>query len=59
MSEGIRVTVEDLESGETTTREILNDYILVTAGDHYLDGFTKHANGTVQLVIKRSASNKP
>lgn len=50
----IRVTVEDLESGESQSKEIENDYILVCAGNYYL----AHANeyprsGTVQLTIKK------
>lgn len=49
---GIRVTVTDLENGETASREIDNDYVLVTAGKHYLDGIVRHANGTVVLTVK-------
>lgn len=49
----IRVTVEDIETGETETREIKDDYILVCAGNYYL----AHTNlyprsGTVQLTVK-------
>ena len=49
---GIRITVEDLETGETATREIWNDYFILCAGNHYVDGVTKYGNGTTQLTIK-------
>lgn len=49
---GIRVTVEDLETGETASREVDDDYVLVTAGRHYLDGIVRHANGTTVLTVK-------
>jgi hypothetical protein len=54
-SGGIRVTVEDLETGETESKVVWNDYVIVTAGDHYVDGIVRHANGTTQLTIKREA----
>jgi len=53
MVEGIKVTVTDLATGESMDRTIVNDYCLVTDGDHYLDGIQRHANGTVVLTIKR------
>ncbi len=48
----IRVTVTDEETGETAERTIDNDYVLVTAGRHYLDGVVRYANGTVVLTVK-------
>ncbi len=48
----IRVTVEDLETGETESREIMNDYIIVTAGECYVSSTQSWKNGTHQLIIK-------
>lgn len=49
---GIRVTVEDTETGETATREIENDYVLVTDGTCWLDGVQQYSNGTTVLTVK-------
>jgi hypothetical protein len=48
----IVVTARDTESGDVGERAIEDDYILITAGRHYLDGVVKHQNGTIQLTIK-------
>lgn len=48
----IRVTVVDTESGETESREITDDVIVVTAGRHYIDGISSYANGTKVYTIK-------
>lgn len=48
----IRVTVEDLETGERESRDVADDFVLITAGRHYLDETARHANGTVVLTIK-------
>lgn len=51
---GIEVTVRDLETGDEESRTIENDYVLVVAGDHYLNHTQKHpTTGTVVLTIKR------
>lgn len=53
MSKGFRVTVEDLDSGETGTRVVgEGDYIFIPFEPCYLDGIVRHGNGTVQLTIK-------
>lgn len=53
---GFRVTVEDLESGETGTRVVgVGDYILMPFAPCYLDGIVQHSNGTVQLTLKGHA----
>lgn len=50
----IRVTATDLDSGETGTRDIAaGDYFLIPVEPLYLDGITRHANGTVMLTLKR------
>jgi len=51
----IRVTVEDLATGEIGTREFENDYMLITEGDHYLDGIQAYTNGTHVITVKRRA----
>lgn len=47
----IEVTVRDTESGETETKTIENDYIVVTAGNRHLVHVTEHAGGTTLLSI--------
>lgn len=49
----IEITVRDTESGETTTETIEDDYVIVTAGRHYVSNrqvFRK--TGTHQITIK-------
>lgn len=49
----IRVTVEDIETGETEIREIKDDYILVCAGRYHLTHTNLYPrSGTVQLTVK-------
>lgn len=53
MTAYFRVTVEDLETGETGVMEVAEgDYMLIPFGPCYLDGITRHANGTVQLTVR-------
>lgn len=48
-----RVTVEDLETGDRGVMEVAEgDYMLIPFGSCRLDSFVRHANGTVQLVLK-------
>ncbi len=49
---GIRVTATDTESGESSTAEVMDNYVLITAGTCYLAHQAVHANGTVVLTIK-------
>lgn len=52
----IRVTTTDLENPtDTQTADIDNNYIVVCAGDHYVDGLVAYSNGTVVLTIKKRA----
>ncbi len=55
---GIKVTVEDLETGDEDATTIWDDYVLVCAGDVYLDGIQKYGNGTVVLTLKREDRNQ-
>lgn len=49
----IEVTVRDTESGETATRTIVDDFILICAGRHYLHYQQRFAkSGTHQLTVK-------
>ena len=53
MSKGFRVTVEDLDTGQTESKVVgLGDYMLIPFFPCYLDGVQRHKNGTVQLTIK-------
>ena len=54
--EQVRVTVEDAD-GDTETAVIENDYIVVTAGDRYIDGIQAYGNGTQIVTIKRKAQS--
>lgn len=48
----IRVTVEDTEAGTTEVKEMVDDVVFVTAGNHYVDGMVRYANGTQVWTIK-------
>ena len=50
---GTKVTCTDVETGESESAVITNDYIVICDGDRYLDHVQQHANGTVVLTIKR------
>jgi hypothetical protein len=51
----IRVTTEDLETGQKETAEITDDYVLVTAGSCYLAHTNAYARtGTHILTIKHA-----
>lgn len=54
MSEPIKVTVTDPESGEVQYERVLeDDYLLICNGNTYLSNSTAHRNGTEVLTIKR------
>jgi hypothetical protein len=49
----VRVTVEDLESGETDIKTIpFGDYIIVTSNPCHVHGVQVYANGTHVVTIK-------
>lgn len=50
----IRVTVEDTETGEKDVAEMEDNYIVVTAGRHYV-AHTQYyrSTGTIQVTIKK------
>ena len=50
---GTRVTCTDIDTGDTETRVIENDYVVICDGDKYIDGFTVNTRpGTVVVTIK-------
>jgi hypothetical protein len=53
---GTRVTCEDIATGESESKTIENDWMVITDGRYYLDGIVTHANGTVQLTLKMKAA---
>lgn len=58
MSEPIKVTVTDPDTGEVLGEQIVdNDYVVICAGRRYLDSTQAHANGTHVLTIKTMAKN--
>lgn len=50
---GTRITCTDVDTGESESRTIVNDFCLVCDGDRYVDGVAKYANGTTVITIKR------
>lgn len=55
MTRGTRVTSEDIETGETLVREIVDDYVVVTDGRYFVAYVTQFKNGTVQITLKKKA----
>jgi hypothetical protein len=49
-----KVTCLDVEKGDTESRVIENDWILITDGDCELTNTQVYANGTVVLTVKRA-----
>lgn len=56
---GIKVTVEDEETGESNSASIWNDYVIVVAGNTYVAHREIHANGTTVLTIKKDKADAP
>ena len=55
MSEPVKVTVSDPETGEVLGERVIeNDYIVICAGSRYVAHTNAHANGTHVVTIKRS-----
>lgn len=48
----IEVTVRDTETGESETQTIENDYVIVVAGDCYVDSRQAYGSGTHVLTVK-------
>lgn len=49
----LRVTVEDLETGQSSTRDVrAGDYIIVTAAPCFLDGVQSYNTRTHVLTVK-------
>jgi hypothetical protein len=59
VSEGIRVTVVDLKTGDSETAEIEpGNYVLVCAEPAYIAHTQAHGNGTHVLTVKGYVSGK-
>lgn len=53
MTKGIRITAEDLETGEKGVRIIgVGDYCVICSNPMFLSNTARHSNGTVQLTLK-------
>lgn len=51
---GTRVTCEDVETGESESKVITDDWKVITDGAYYLDGVQSYPkSGTVVLTLKR------
>lgn len=53
----IRVTAEDLETGESSSIMFDDTYVLTTAGRCYLAHEQRFANGTTILTIKTESKD--
>lgn len=53
---GTRITCTDVDTGESESRTIVDDYCLICDGNTYLDGLVRHANGTTVITVKRKAA---
>lgn len=54
MSEPVRVTVSDPKTGEEfESRVVDNDFMVICAGDRYIDSVQAYGNGTQVLTVKR------
>lgn len=51
-TKGIRVTCTDLDTGESESQVIHDDYVLVCAGSCYRHHVQAHANGTHVITVK-------
>lgn len=50
---GIEVTVKDLLTGDTETKVIQDDYVIITAGSCFISGVQDYpTKGTAVLTIK-------
>ena len=52
MTSGTRITCEDLESGETETRVIRDDWVVITDGKYEVASLSQYANGTAVVTVK-------
>lgn len=49
---GTRVTCTDIDSGESESVEITDNYVVITDGSYFVAHEQRHANGTVVLTLK-------
>jgi hypothetical protein len=57
VSAPIKVTVTDPESGEVLGERVIeNDYMVVTAGNRFVEHVNAYGNGTAVVTIKRAPS---
>ena len=53
MTKGTRITCEDIATGESESKVIVDDYCLVTDGLMEVTYMQVYANGTVQMTLKK------
>lgn len=54
---GTSVTATDVDTGESETKVIENDFVVICDGDRYIDGVQAYpGTGTQVVTIKRRAS---
>lgn len=53
---GTKVTAEDVDTGESESIVIVDDWNLVCDGAAYVSGIVQHGNGTVVITIKKHRS---
>lgn len=55
----IRVTIEDPETGDRETVELMDDYLIIQAGTCFVSGTQVYANGTHVITVKGRNSAFP
>lgn len=55
MGSRLKVTVEDLDTGDTETRVLENDWMVIVGDPWEIASLNAYGNGTTQLTIKRMA----
>ena len=54
----VRITTTDLDTNESESVEIEDDYVLTTVGRYYLHHVQKFANGTHILTVRRGPADE-
>ncbi len=56
---GTRVTCTDIDTGDTQTVVLVDDYVVITDGCMKVETVQQWGNGTVQFTVKRLGGRTP
>lgn len=56
-AKGIRITITDLETNETETRELWDDFMVIAAGNREVASVNAYANGTQVVTVKKTRAD--